>query len=286
MANMHEVMQEINGIHDATRKKYLNELAEFTGNDVIIYSSDCKHSGCGIEDDDIYFFMSALHGLKSNNLDLIIHSPGGSAEATEQLVNYLRSKYQYIRAIIPLKAMSAATMLACACDEIVMGKHSAIGPIDPQLVLKDRLIAAQAVIDEFETAKNELAKNPQSAVFWAPLITELPFGFLEHCNKIIKYSQLLVETWLKTWMLKDNPKSAEEIAEFLGQASNHNTHGRPINYSNPNIKALHITLLEDNHDFQEKVLSLFHASIMTHNMAPPVIKFIENQKGKGLFKSA
>lgn len=31
--------------------------------------------------------------------------------------------------------MSAATMLACACDEIVMGKQSAIGPIDPQMTL-------------------------------------------------------------------------------------------------------------------------------------------------------
>jgi ClpP class serine protease len=28
-------------------------------------------------------------------------------------------------------AMSAATMIACAADVIVMGKHSFLGPIDP-----------------------------------------------------------------------------------------------------------------------------------------------------------
>ena len=29
-------------------------------------------------------------------------------------------------------AMSAATLLACACDKIIMAKHSAVGSIDPQ----------------------------------------------------------------------------------------------------------------------------------------------------------
>ena len=77
--------------------------------------------------------MSALHGLKGKVLDLVLHSPGGSLEAADQIVQYIRSKYEHIRAIIPQNAMSAATMIACACDEIVMGKQSAIGPTDPQI---------------------------------------------------------------------------------------------------------------------------------------------------------
>jgi hypothetical protein len=35
----------------------------------------------------------------------------------------------------PLNTTSAATMIACAYDEIAIGKHSAIGPIDPQMLL-------------------------------------------------------------------------------------------------------------------------------------------------------
>jgi ClpP class serine protease len=61
--------------------------------------------------------MAALHGAKNSNLDIIIHSPGGSLEAAEQIVNYLRAKQGHIRAIIPQNAMSAATMIACACKE-------------------------------------------------------------------------------------------------------------------------------------------------------------------------
>ena len=83
------------------------------------------------------FFMlpHSLHGLTGKELDLILHSPGGSLEAAEQIVTYLRSKYDNIRAIVPQNAMSAATMIACACDEIMMGKHSALGPIDPQITV-------------------------------------------------------------------------------------------------------------------------------------------------------
>jgi ClpP class serine protease len=35
--------------------------------------------------------------------------------------------------------MSAATMVACAANQIVMGKHSFLGPIDPQLILQTAL---------------------------------------------------------------------------------------------------------------------------------------------------
>lgn len=52
--------------------------------------------------------MSAVHELKGESLDIIIHNPGGSAEATEQIVLYLRKMFSHIRAIIPQNAMSAA----------------------------------------------------------------------------------------------------------------------------------------------------------------------------------
>jgi len=106
--------------------------------------------------------MSALHGLKNDKLDPILHSPGGSLEATEQIVNYLREKYAHIRVIIPQNAMSAATMIACAADVIVMGKHSAIGPIGPQITIPTETghftAPAQSILDEFELAKKEIKK--------------------------------------------------------------------------------------------------------------------------------
>ena len=43
-------------------------------------------------------------------------------------------------------------MIACACREILMGKHSSLGPIDPQL----GGVPAHGVIEEFERAIKEI----------------------------------------------------------------------------------------------------------------------------------
>ena len=43
-----------------------------------------------------------------------------------------------IRAIVPQLALSAGTMVALACKEIIMGKHSSLGPIDPQSAASQR----------------------------------------------------------------------------------------------------------------------------------------------------
>jgi len=79
--------------------------------------------------------MEVCYGIEERELDLILHSPGGSAQAGEQKLEYSRTRFDYIRAIVPLQAKSAATMIALGCDEILMGDHSEPGPIDPQILV-------------------------------------------------------------------------------------------------------------------------------------------------------
>ena len=88
-----------------------------------------------INSNDKIGFMTAIKGMdKSKGLDLFLHTPGGSIAATESLVKYLKSIFQNnIRAIVPQIAMSAGTMISLACKEILLGKHSCLGPIDPQV---------------------------------------------------------------------------------------------------------------------------------------------------------
>ena len=122
MANRNEIMNRIgeykNVGQDIIRRQYLTELNEYTGNDTIVYAAafPCHIPGVSsnllsIGLNDIQGFMTCINGLKSDKLDLIIHSPGGSLEAAEQLVQYLRAKYKYIRAIVPQNAVSASTII-------------------------------------------------------------------------------------------------------------------------------------------------------------------------------
>ena len=145
---------------DDVRRKYLVDLQKHTESNVILYASgwlqklDVHPSLVGIADEDIQAFMEVCHGLKGDRLDLILHSLGVILKQPKQIVSYLRQKFSYLRVIVPQLAMSAATMIACAADEIILGKHSFLGPIDPQFVLAtslgNRLVPAQAVLDQFD----------------------------------------------------------------------------------------------------------------------------------------
>ena len=189
-----EILNAKNAAQDNVRRKYIAELANYSTRDTIIYitayttskMSIIPPSLVSIVNDDIHGFMSALHGLSNDKLDLIIHSPGGSAEAAEQIVNYLRAKYSHIRAIVPQSAMSAATMIACACDEIILGKHSAIGPIDPQITFPTPTglftAPAHSLLAEFEQAKSEVATNSNLAPIWVNKLRNLPHGILDICK--------------------------------------------------------------------------------------------------------
>lgn len=128
---------------DIVRRKYLAALTSHTGRNSILYATKWTQPGgadpglISISPEDVQGLMEVVHKLDGKKgLDLILHSPGGSPDAAEALVHYLRSKFNNIRVIVPQAAMSAATMLACAADRIVMEKHSSLGPIDPQFLLQ------------------------------------------------------------------------------------------------------------------------------------------------------
>ena len=301
MPSRNEIQDEITkakrGAQDSIRRKYLMELSTYTGRDTIIISSAFSSGKVqnlptfliSITNEDIQGVMSALHGLKNNKLDIILHSPGGSLEAAEQIVNYLRNKYEHIRVIIPQNAMSAATMIACAADEIIMGKHSAIGPIDPQITFPTQTghftSPAQSILDEFELAKKEIKSDPETAPIWVRRLDKYPIGFLKVCENTIELSKEIVMRWLENWMFKNDPKKkekAEQIAKWLSDTNLHKTHGRPIDIKLARNQGLIINALEDDDELQEKVLSVFHAAMVTH-LVSNCVKFIENQNGKGVF---
>lgn len=302
MATKHEITEEIlkakNTAQDTVRRKYLKELADYTGRDTILYctaystaqANGLPSQAISVTQEDLQGFMTAIHGLSNDSLDIVIHSPGGSVEAAEQIINYLRSKYKHIRAIVPQCAMSAATMLCCACDEIIMAKHSSIGPIDPQITFPQQngmpfTAPAHSLINEFDKAKQEITKDPKTAPIWIPKLTTWPAGLLDICEKTIKLAKDKVTLWLESYMFsgeQDAHEKSKSIADWLGTFDNHLTHGRPIPIITAKEKGLKIIQLEDDQQLQDKVLSVFHSSIVTIEITS-CVKMIENHNGVGVF---
>ena len=296
MARWGQILDEIKTLHnsgdkaslDTVRNKYMRALSEFTERNTIIYatrwtSGDTPPNLVSINDEDIHAFMESVAGLKGNKLDLILHTGGGSAEATDAIVSYLRQKFNDIRIIIPQAAMSAGTMLACAANEIVMGKQSSIGPIDPQFILQTSVgiqsIPAHAILEQFKIAQKDCRANPKNLNSWMPMLSQYGPALLVSCQNQIDFGKELVENWLREYMFsgeEDNvfPKS---IADFLSNHGNFKTHGKHLNILKAKEIGLKIIELEENQDFQDAVLSAFHATM--HAISAGNAKIIANHNG-------
>src|ERR1700692_60366 len=66
-------------------------------------------------------------------LDIVLHTPGGLVLAALQIARAIRDHKSKVTGFVPHYARSGATLISWAADEIVMCKHSVLGPIDPQL---------------------------------------------------------------------------------------------------------------------------------------------------------
>lgn len=169
-----------------------------------------------------------------------------------------------------------------------MGRESAIGPIDPQMTVPGPNntvlpIPAHSILEDFKKAKEDVSADPRLAPVWVPKIMAIPPGFLNLCEQTIALSKMKVELWLNQYMFKDETdKKGAAIAAFLGDFDKHKTHGRPINYDLALEKGLKVTRLENDQALQDKILSVYHSTLITFDVTN-CLKIIENHNGRGAY---
>lgn len=290
MPNWNQVLKEIEAAPtkssiDAVRRRYLKSLSKYTGRCTIAYYSGwLTHPkpapALFVNDEDKNALMTTVHGCdRDKGLDLILHTPGGDLAAAESLVNYLRKMFgTNIRAIVPQIAMSAGTMIACACSEIIMGKQSNLGPIDPQF----NGIPANGVIDEFQQALTQIKADPAAIPLWQSIIGKYHPTFLGECQKAIDWSGQIVKDWLVTGMLHDDENADKKATAISRALSDHDTtfsHARHIHMETCRDIGLKIVPMEEDNKLQDLILTVHHAYMHTFARSAGVLKVVENERG-------
>ena len=275
--------------HDILRRRYLTALHEHTERAVIVYATSWLENrpvpnveALSVNLGDKQGFMEAVSNISEKELDLIITSPGGSPEAAEAIMGYLRTRFDHIRAVIPIAAMSAATMMALACDEILMGTQSQLGPIDPQFTIPTpegpRSSPGQAIIDQFELAKKE-CQDPRNIGAWLPLLRSLMPGLIAQCNHSRQLAERFVYEQLAAHMLSNKSQQAATVAKWFANFSYFQSHERAVTVDTVEELGLNVTRLESDQILQDLVLSIHHAVRHTFNNTGTT-KLIENHHGR------
>lgn len=269
----------------------LKELSAVSGKDVLLYAapyvagtqSQANDPKAAVCDFDIPALAVAMKGMGKRDLYFIIHSHGGDPNAASHIIDYIRKKYQgrQITAVVPHKAMSAASMMCMGCDDIIMSKFASLGPVDPQF---DGM-AASAILLELERALKDVDEHPNRASIWAPRILQMPQGIYQLCEDATAYTKELVQKWLKDYMFKEYADKADgmayEVAEWLASGTTHKLHARPLTIDCLLEKRCVVSPLENDDNMQNLVMGVFHAFRAVFDSNANCVKIIVNQDGEG-----
>lgn len=225
---------------DTLQKNLLKEIQNISKRKTVAYLANFKtHPHNMINFDDKSFISLLMDSIPRTveEIDFILHSPGGFAESTEMIVKLLRSRYKHIRFIIPHSAKSAATMLALSGNEILMVPSAELGPIDPQV---SGAISgpAQSIIDGFNDIKKIVEKEKKLNGAYVPLLNKMDVATIKQCETALTYGIILVRDWIAKFMFEEEKIKpaikkvrARAIAKFFSDHRRHLTHGRPIIYT-------------------------------------------------------
>ena len=238
-----EIKRAINEIQTIRQKPLLCYLSNVVNNNIR------APKAIDINDDLPFSEMIGAVPDEKQEVDIMLVTPGGSAEQVSKLVDRLRSKFNKVSFIIPNIAMSAGTIFAASGDEIIMPPGGYIGPIDPQIPDKNGYFRpAQAVltaIEDIQQRGENLLKEGKNPL-WSDLqiLNQIDPKEIGDALNASKYSSELVEEYLykykfKTWKThssngspvtdKEKKTRAKEIANLLCNNSLWKTHRRGIN---------------------------------------------------------
>ncbi|MDQ6968161.1 MAG: ATP-dependent Clp protease proteolytic subunit [Mariprofundaceae bacterium] len=196
------------------------------------------------------FIEHLVSNDKKDRLIINLHTPGGSVEAVEKMVEIVRHHYKEVYFIVPDSAMSAGTIFCMSGDKIFMDYSSSLGPIDPQVLIskdgRDQYVPALGYLDQVEKLIQKSNDGTLSPAEFA-ILQNQDLGLLRRYEQARDLSVDLLETWLikykfKNWKehktspdklgkkvtVVEKKKRAHEIAKLLGSNKEWHAHGRMI----------------------------------------------------------
>jgi len=249
--------------------------------------------------DDYYLICDMLKDAKSDKLDIMIETPGGSAEAAEEIVRFIRDNFEYNAFVVSGEAKSAGTIMVLSGDDILMTTGGSLGPIDAQVRIGRSVISAYDYCEWIREKREESVRLGKLNPLDATMVAQISPGELKVVYYALKYAEDLVVQWLpkykfKNWYLTESRgiavteemkiQRAKEIASDLMNHKRWRTHGRCIKRDDLEAIGLRITKIEDNSSLADiiyriqTICRLLFASTTTY-------KIFATQKEK-IFKQA
>lgn len=195
------------------RQELINEIEQRTNRKLISYVSE----SAPMTGDDVVPLMDLLHTIPvGTSIDFLLHTLGGDIDAADKMVRILQRRVGAagtLRVVVPDSAKSAGTLIAIGADLIVMSDSSELGPIDPQIFIRDSSgqgswRPAHTYVDGYRALVRTIddptsyddGKRTDAEQL---LLSKCDPALLDQCQQALQRSRQLAEALLKRGMLRD-----------------------------------------------------------------------------------
>lgn len=119
----------------AARKTIYEQIEQTRNSRVIAYvTGDRPGVETQVSPEIVDLFVDHLDAIwPTQKISLVLYTNGGDTAAAWRLINLIRTFCDELEVIVPVKALSAGTLICLGADKIVMTKQATLGPIDPSL---------------------------------------------------------------------------------------------------------------------------------------------------------
>lgn len=189
------------------RQLLIADLEEETGREVVVYFDRMTE---GISHSDGEDLSEILEGVRTDEIDLILQTPGGSVDAVEKLISVLRSRVKDYRVIVPNIAKSGGTVIALSSSKILLGVNSELGPIDPQFLINSSTVPCEFI------ARDEA----------------IPMHIRLMAGAAVERMRALATKILSDGMLRSlDSEKLDDVIDKISSSNTYKSHGAVIDYS-------------------------------------------------------
>lgn len=210
------------------RQILIEDIQDLTERQLVVYFT----SKGMIDFRDADDISEVLDDCPTNDVDLLLQTPGGIIDACEKVISVLKLRGGAYRVIIPSWAKSAGTIIALSSSSIVMGVNSELGPIDPQF----NGIPAEFIRDD----------------------PEEKYPYKQIAESAISRTQKLASQVLSRGMLHGAEQTQiDDLVNQLSSAQRYSSHGAVINVEEAANLGLDVTYLHPREELWRKLWLLY-----------------------------
>jgi len=200
------INQKLSGIDfEQELLRLIGEYNKLRNTFLFVYASAISKQipAISLIEDDYYTIYGMLSLVNSKRCDVYLETPGGSGETAEEIVRFLRDKFEDVDFVISGEAKSAGTIMALSGNNILMTNSGSLGPIDAQIKIGRSVQSAYDYMEWVKEKRVEALKMGKLNPFDATMVAQISPGELNGVGNALDFAKDLVTDWLPKYKFKN-----------------------------------------------------------------------------------